>query len=137
MKLVQALSAIFGLAAANAYAQIPTVVVGEAATAQGDINAVVVEQPENAANPLGDPIIEQNEEPQMQATSADVTDKEQKLKQVDAPAVPAKNPGDDFQNTLLEANGRIYDVQSYPQADLPKIEDSANPQTIYSPNVNP
>ena len=137
MKLVQALSAIFGLAAASAYAQIPTVVVGEAATAQGDINAVVVEQPENAANPLGDPIIEPNEEPQMQATPADVTDKEQKLKQVDAPAVPVKNPGDDFQNTLLEANGRIYDVQSYPQADLPKIEDSANPQTIYSPNVNP
>ena len=137
MKLVQVLSAILGLAVTNAYAQIPTVVVGEAVTAQGDINAVVVEQPENAANPLGDPIPEQIDVPQMQVTPEVATDKKQEPKKVDAPSVPAKNPGDDFQNTLLEANGRIYDVQSYPQADLPKIEDSANPQTIYSPNVNP
>ena len=44
--------------------------------------------------------------------------------------------GNDFENTLLEANDRVYDVQSYPEADFKAMGNSANPQTIYSPNVN-
>ncbi len=136
MKIVQLLLMMLGFAATNANAQTPTVVVGEAATAQGNINAVVVEQPENAGNPLGNPLPEQQTEtPQAQATPAVVPDKG--LENKDTSSVPTKNPSDDFQNTLLEANGRVYDVQSYPQADLPKIENSADPQTLYSPNVNP
>ena len=44
--------------------------------------------------------------------------------------------GRDFQNTLLEANGMVYDVQAYPLKDMGVIGNSANPKTIYSPNVN-
>ena len=53
------------------------------------------------------------------------------------PESQAQQLGDKFQNTLMEANGMIYDVQAYPEADIPVIGDSANPKTIYSPNVNP
>ena len=42
-----------------------------------------------------------------------------------------------FQNTLMEANGMVYDVQAFPEADVPVISDTSNPETIYSPNVNP
>ena len=45
--------------------------------------------------------------------------------------------GKDFQNTLMEANGMVYDVQAYPVEDFDAIGDPSNPQTIYSPNVNP
>ena len=44
--------------------------------------------------------------------------------------------GKQFRNTLLEANGRVYDIQSYPEQDFMLMNNSAEPQTIYSPNVN-
>ena len=49
----------------------------------------------------------------------------------------AEKLGAKFQNTLLESDGTVYDIQAYPEADLPVIGDPANPETIYSPNVNP
>ena len=37
----------------------------------------------------------------------------------------------------MEADGMVYDVQAYPTEDLKAIGNSSNPETIYSPNVNP
>ena len=36
----------------------------------------------------------------------------------------------------MEANGRIYDIQSYPEQDINVMNNPSDPQTIYSPNVN-
>lgn len=123
-------------AAANA----PTIIVGRAAQADGGEDETVVEQPAGAENPLGDPL---SETAAPTATTADVP--------VAAPvqaaaAVPkvssdentnAETLGKQFQNTLMEANGMVYDVQAYPVEDLQAIGNSSNPETIYSPNVNP
>ena len=48
-----------------------------------------------------------------------------------------KELGKDFQNTLLEADGMVYDVQAYPEEDLKAIGNPSDPATLYSPNVNP
>lgn len=144
-------------------AETPTVVYGAAKKADGGWDEVVVEQPEGAPNPLGDPIVapvsnneqtapvqlpQQNDTPVLNNTSATG----------DAPAVssaPDNNTlagpqvigqpvvqtdnqlGAQFQNTVLEANGRVYDVQSYPEQDLKVMDNPSQPGTIYSPNVNP
>ena len=127
--------------------EVPTVVFGSAATADGGQNAFMVEQAKDAPNPLGNPIetperptqvfdvpseidssaVEQNSEPVSAASSIN--------NQENLPA-EAQALGKDFQNTVMEANGRVYDVQSYPEQDLKLMGNSANPQTIYSPNVN-
>lgn len=130
-------------AAQNAAA--PTVVFGEAQTPDGKEDAVLVEQPENAPNPLGNPIPEQIEDAGEASVVSGRQDK-QVLRSGENPAEEsnaavrpsaAKQLGGKFQNTLMEANGMVYDVQAYPEADLPVIGDPANPETIYSPNVNP
>ena len=132
----------------------PTVVFGAAATPDGGQNTFVVEQPKDAPNPLGDPIAVDNTPPQVfdiqegtekTTTSADPAGANQPsetgqvanpaLNQGDLPA-EAQELGKDFQNTLMEADGRIYDIQSYPEQDIGVMGNSADPQTIYSPNVN-
>ena len=119
----------------------PTIVVGEAQTADGNENLFMVEQPSNAPNPLGDPIISTEANTQNSETKEDMSAKQQNsessVKSQDEQPKNAEQAGKDFENTLIEANGRIYDVQSYPEGDLPIMGDSANPETIYSPNVNP
>ena len=120
---------------------LPTVVVGEAQNANGSENVFVVAQPSNSENPLGNPIDNlettnndgnaNTDEDNVRAQSNDNANK-----QVIQPQ-NAEQAGKDFENTLLEANGRVYDVQSYPEGDLPIMSNSANPDTIYSPNVNP
>lgn len=129
--------------AAESAASSPTVVFGAAATPNGEENTFVVEQPENAANPLGDPIPEQiAPQPAAESVAAPVkaqettVDSEETGNKVVAPSA-AEKLGKDFQNTLMESNGMVYDIQAYPEADLPVINNSANPETIYSPNVNP
>ena len=120
----------------------PTEVMAIAKTSAGDDDVFIVEQPKGAPNPLGNPIAANGEKIVESAgfvseTSNPETNTEVNNRNVVVPPSEAQKLGKDFQNTLEEANGMIYDVQSYPEADIPVISDSANPETIYSPNVNP
>lgn len=113
-----------------------TVVYGAAETPDGGQNVFVVTQPENAPNPLGDPIVGPNKPVEV---FGDVynSSNNKNMSDVNSENVEnQKNLGNDFENTLLEANDRVYDIQSYPKADFKVMENPANPQTIYSPNVN-
>lgn len=120
---------------------VPTIVFGEAAAPQGGDTAVLVEQPENAPNPLGDPLpmpdntLEETPNAVPEATAAEVKTDAQPVS-VSNPVKAAQELGNDFQNTLTEANGRIYDIQSYPEADVGVMSNPSQPETIYSPNVN-
>ena len=137
----------------------PTVVFGAAATPDGEQNTFVVEQPEGAPNPLGDPIAGSNTPPQVFDVPAEMSNQvqsssdqsipqpiedpnalnEQNMVEPSVsnnPTAEAQSLGEDFQNTLTEANGRIYDIQSYPEQDVNVMGNSSEPQTIYSPNVN-
>ena len=114
----------------------PTVVFSSAATPDGKQDFFVVEQPAEAPNPLGNPIpttastTQQNSSSSTPAAPAEA-------KKSTSPQPNTSDLGSDFQNTLMEANGMVYDIQAYPKADIPVIENSAEPETIYSPNVNP
>lgn len=128
--------------------QVPTEVMAVAKTSDGKDDVFVIKQPAGAANPLGDPIVSTDKINNTGASesienvvaqtkpkeNSEVNNEEEKGV---VPPSAAQILGNDFQDTLEEANGRIYDIQSYPAADIPVIEDSANPETIYSPNVNP
>lgn len=138
----------------------PTVVFGSAATADGGQNTFVVEQPKGAENPLGDPIVGPNTPPQVFDVPAEMTNQPvQDNANISQPiadpnalseqntvapnsgsnnSLPeeAQELGQDFQNTVTEANGRIYDIQSYPEQDVNVMSNPSDPQTIYSPNVN-
>ena len=122
--------------------ELPTVVVGEAQNASGSENVFVVAQPSNSANPLGNPIdnVEATNNENVSVNTDETNVPTQPENNIDKQVVQPQNAeqaGKDFENTLLEANGRIYDIQSYPEGDLPIMGNSANPDTIYSPNVNP
>ena len=155
-KIVLSIVAIlaFGGVLAKAQAQKsdnPTLVFGSAATPDGSQNMFLVEQPENAPNPLGNPIVV-NPENSTDATNemtnaptnvAPKNNPENSTSEVQGVGIPNPNPatdaqalGKDFENTLMEANGRVYDIQSYPEADLKVMDNPSDPQTIYSPNVN-
>ena len=122
----------------------PTVVFGEAATPQGGEMAVLVEQPENAPNPLGNPLpmpdntAEESSVPVHEEQAAEVKEAspEGAVVSENNPVKAAQELGNDFQNTLTEANGRIYDIKSYPEADVGVMSNPSQPETIYSPNVN-
>lgn len=121
-------------------ADTPTIVYGAAKKADGEVDEVVVEQPQNGPNPLGNPIVipEKVETPAKMATPEVKKNSTKNTEAVDSEQVP--NPqalGKDFQNTLLEADGMVYDVQAYPEKDLKAIGNPSEPATIYSPNVNP
>lgn len=130
----------------------PTLVFGSAATPDGSQNMFLVEQPKNAPNPLGNPIVvtpetensgEMPNEANTSAASQSPDNAPNVADEVKGVGTPNPNPateaealGKDFENTLMEANGRVYDIQSYPEADLKVMDNSSDPQTIYSPNVN-
>ena len=116
----------------------PTIVYGAAATPEGGQNVFVVEQPENAPNPLGDPLVSSDKPVKVYDIddAKNATENSASNSSAGVNEQSAKNLGDDFQNTLMEANGRVYDVQSYPVQDFKAMENPSNPQTIYSPNVN-
>ncbi len=123
----------------------PTIVYGTAATPDGKENVFVVEQPKGAPNPLGDPIpttqptevfepvseslspTAAQENPPVEAISPSATEN---------PPAEADTLGREFRNTLMEANGMVYDVQAYPEQDFKLMSNPGEPQTIYSPNVN-
>ena len=128
---------VWRVSAQNRGVELPTVVMGEAQNPNGSENVFIVAQPEDAPNPLGDPIVGNNQEAKTVINNdIDATGAETKSTENQQPQ-NAEQAGKDFENTLLEANGRVYDVQSYPEGDLPLMDNSANPDTIYSPNVNP
>ena len=140
----------------------PTVVFGAAATPDGKQNTFMVEQPKDAPNPLGNPITGDNTTPQVFDVSNEMTNQSTSTDNLQPAPQPIDDPnalseqntvapnessnadlpqeaqslGQDFQNTLMEANGRIYDVQSYPEQDINVMDNPSDPQTIYSPNVN-
>ena len=134
-------------------AETPTIVYGSAQTASGGEDAFVVEQPDNAPNPLGDPLVEPQTPPEdytlqqnqssQQNASENSAATEPSASGNGPQGVPVVGPdsaqelGNQFQNTLMEANGMVYDVQAFPEADMPVINNPSNPETIYSPNVNP
>lgn len=134
----------FSVASAKAE-DVPTIVFGEAAMPQGGETAVLVEQPKDAPNPLGDPLpmpdnlVETAPEVVSEETATNVTETKPEEKtsvSENNPVKAAQELGNDFQNTLTEANGRIYDIQSYPEADVGVMSNPSQPETIYSPNVN-
>ena len=147
-------------------AEAPTIVYGSAQNASGGEDSFVVEQPDGAQNPLGDPLPEpqmppedytlQPNQPSQQTTSENSAATTSSSLGNGPQGVPvvgqnangpqgvpvvgdnsAQELGNQFQNTLMEANGMVYDVQAFPEADVPVISDPSNPETIYSPNVNP
>ena len=89
----------------------PTIVYGAAETDSGGQNVFVVDQQKNAPNPLGNPIPTPNKPVEV---FGDVypqdTNQTEKTKQ-SQDNQSQQNLGNDFENTLLEANGRVYDVQ--------------------------
>lgn len=123
----------------------PTIVIGKSKRPDGTTDEVIVEQPDNNINPLGNPLPEVIEEPGRSATlPAGIKPvfpaaAGPRLPQQAQPGsnVSAEDLGKQFQNTLMEANGMVYDVQAYPVEDLKAIGNPSNPETIYSPNVNP
>lgn len=134
----------------------PTVVYGVARKPNGGKEEVVVEQPADADNPLGDPIIPtaptvstavpvinsmpaevKNPSPAGKTNGAGTEQPDSQPQVIGQPVVPeGQQLGSQFQNTLMEANGMVYDVQAYPEQDLKAIGNPSNPETIYSPNVN-
>lgn len=122
----------------------PTIVEAIANTPDGKKNIAIIEQP-NGENPLGNPIVGPYIAPQAynaadstnnNNTAADTLAAAKTFNNNDSLPQQAKTLGKQFKNTLMEANGEIYDVQSYPLQDINVIGNNANPQTIYSPNVN-
>ena len=114
-----------------------TVVYGAAKTSDGKEKVFVVEQPKNASNPLGNPIVGPDNPVEVFGNLDGLRDNQNQSDSfVDKNSDYQNNLGEDFENTLLEGNGRVYDIQSYPKADFKTMENPTDPQTIYSPNVN-
>lgn len=114
----------------------PTVIYGAAKTSDGGENIFEVTQPENAPNPLGNPIPTPDKPVEVFGDVYPQNTNQTENKNQYQGNQSQQNLGDDFENTLLEANGRVYDVQSYPKADFKAMENPSDPKTIYSPNVN-
>lgn len=124
-----------------------TVIFGSAANPEGGQNMFIVEQPKDMPNPLGNPLPDSQTPPKVfsinnQTNSGNNSDSQNNNSQnnivepvTDSPNT-AEKLGQEFQNTLIEANKRVYDIQSYPIEDLKVIDNPANPETIYSPNIN-
>lgn len=121
-------------------------VFGEAENANGTENVMFLEQSNSNENPLGNPIVEQPTDNSSNASAGMTPDASTPDVSV-APAAPAPsnvvsesepqdptiaqepNPAqvnNQIQNTLYESDGRIYDVQSYPDTDVERIQ--AEPQ---------
>lgn len=124
-----------------------TVVYGAAKTSDGGENVFVVEQPDGNINPLGNPLPNSNNPPKDFDVDTENNTIDKNKQWQDTPSVPlplqnendiekSVNLGKDFQNTLTEANGRVYDIQSYPEQDFKVMGNPSEPLSIYSPNVN-
>jgi len=107
----------------------------------------VVEQPDGNINPLGNPLPNSSNPPKDFDVDTENNTIDKNKQWQDTPSVPlplqnendiekSVNLGKDFQNTLTEANGRVYDIQSYPEQDFKVMGNPSEPLSIYSPNVN-
>jgi len=129
----------------------PTTIYSAAARPDGGENVFVVSQPDNFDNPLGNPIVGPEVPPKVYGALPQTSESEDEsnnetmeLSSQPQPVGTINNTpvqegialGKDFQNTLVEGNGRVYDIQSYPIQDIGVMSNPAEPQTIYSPNVN-
>ena len=122
-------------------------VFGEAENANGTENVMFLEQQNGNENPLGNPIVEQPSDnssnapagmmpdastpsvsvapAEAQAPSNVVSESEPQDPSISQEPNPAQ-VNNQIQNTLYESGGRIYDVQSYPDTDVERIQ--AEPQ---------
>lgn len=120
----------------------PVIVYGASSTAQGKKDEVLVEQSSGDENPLGNPIVDGSapaddaEKYIVIPGGHEVNAKPAAVKQ-DSPQNPPiskenspEKVNNEIQNTLYESGGRIYDVQSYPDDDIKKIEQPNIPQAI-------
>ena len=128
----------------------PTEVYGAANTSDGGKNVFVIEQPNNEENPLGNPLPNVSDDTKRLSGQNDIQKEDMVNYKEQSPAnninisseqdanLPQEDAelGKQFRNTLLEANGRVYDIQSYPKEDFMLMSNPSEPQTIYSPNVN-
>lgn len=129
------------------FAQIPTIVEAEANTPDGGRNISIVEQPANGGNPLGNPIVGPYIPPKAYNSADNAGNTDSISNRMNSNSFDgnlqntnisdkALELGHDFENTLIEANDRVYSIQSYPVEDINVIGSKTMPQTIYSPNVN-
>ena len=109
----------------------PTIIMGAAKTSEGNTEEDIVIQYNQ--NILGEPIPEYIDN----SENKQEDDKPVKTPEDNSATETKPIPEGDFQNTLMEANGMVYDVQAFPETDIPVISNPSNPKTIYSPNVNP
>lgn len=124
----------------------PTIVYGEAENANGTYNEVTVKQPEDSDNPFGNPIVntipygkqpaaveqpDVNSKPSaVQMPQGVVSQESQQNPQIGSQNSP-EEINSEIQNTLYEANDRVYDLQSYPNKDVNEIENSNSNVTNY------
>ncbi len=120
----------------------PVVVYGASSTASGKRDEVLIEQGSGDENPLGNPIVDGSdstadaEKYVVIPGGQEVNAKSDAVKQTSSqnPPISKENSpekvNDEIQNTLYESGGRIYDVQSYPDDDIKKIEQPNIPQAI-------
>ena len=117
----------------------PVIVYGSANEGKGRRNTYLLEQ-NNDENPLGNPIeTYDNVASQIQSEQTEkmqfVPQLENNVIQENLPQNPKiseqespQNVNKQIQNTMYVSGGRIYDIQSYPEADVDYIE---------KPNLNP
>lgn len=120
----------------------PVIVYGASSTAPGKKDEVLLEQRSGDENPLGNPIVDDTAAAaddekyviipgghEVKAKPAAVTQNSPQNPPIGKENSPEK-VNDEIQNTLYESGGRIYDVQSYPDDDIRKIEQPNIPQAI-------
>lgn len=132
---------------AVAQSQDNTIVFGEAENANGQQDEFLMEQSNSNENPLGNPIVDSaptpaaNEMPNNAMNDASSSQSTPDVKvapsnvvqdnEVQNPSVSQEpNPAalnNQIENTLYQSDGRIYDVQSYPDTDVERIESLPQP----------
>lgn len=121
------------------------VVFGESETANGQQDEFLMEQSSSNENPLGNPIVDSaasaptpsvGEMPNNAMNDASASQSTPDVKVAPSNVVQdneAQNPSvsqepdpaalnNQIENTLYQSDGRIYDVQSYPDTDVERIE---------------
>lgn len=128
----------------------PTIIYGASETAPGVSDAVEVIQKDGAPNPLGNPIITPDSQQAPKTSESGLIDENKvdfndsdyqqnntpKTFQINEtsqqnPSIQDEpNPAElnnKIQNTMYESGGRIYDIQSYPDTDVQKMESPEQP----------
>ena len=114
-----------------------TIVFGEAKQPDGTFDEVFVEQPQNVPNPLGTPFYDENTQsvPFSSVSTAVAPFVQPVVEQnsMQNPSISQMSPqtmGEEIQNKLYQSGERIYDVQSYPAADIKYINQNNQDNAI-------